>query len=93
MDAVMQVKLIMLYSGVLLSIYIIALLLVGPLNFVGKIVMRGLFGGTAIFALNYILNLLDVDFYIGVNVITSLITGYLGVFGIAVMSCIKYIFI
>jgi pro-sigmaK processing inhibitor BofA len=93
MDAVMQVKLIMLYSGVLLSIYVIALLLVGPLNFIGKIIMRGLFGGTAIFTLNYILSLLDVDFYIGVNVITSLITGYLGVFGIAVMSCIKYIFI
>jgi pro-sigmaK processing inhibitor BofA len=93
MDAVMQVKLIMLYSGVLLSIYVIALLLVGPLNFIGKIIMRGLFGGTAIFTLNYILSLLDIDFYIGVNVITSLITGYLGVFGIAVMSCIKYIFI
>ena len=93
MDAVIQVKLIILYSAILLSIYIIALLLVGPLNFIGKIVMRGLFGGTAIFAFNCILKLLDLDFYIGVNAVTSLVTGYLGIFGIAVISCIKYIFL
>jgi inhibitor of the pro-sigma K processing machinery len=92
MNAVMQVKLIILYSGVLLSIYIIALLLVGPLNFIGKVIMRGLFGGTAIFAFNYMLELLNLDFCIGVNAVTSLITGYLGIFGIAVVSCIKYIF-
>lgn len=92
MSTVIQIKLIILYSGILLAIYLIALLLVGPLNLIGRMLLKGLFGGTSIFIFNYLLQILSLDFYIGLNAITSIVTGYLGVFGIVILSCIKYIF-
>ncbi|SHK60041.1 pro-sigmaK processing inhibitor BofA family protein [Tepidibacter formicigenes] len=90
MDVLLQIKVILLYGVILLSIYTIFLIIIGPLKFLGKIGVRILFGGICLFALNYILNMLHINFDIGVNLLTSLVTGYLGVFGVLAISLIKY---
>ncbi|SHH54984.1 pro-sigmaK processing inhibitor BofA family protein [Tepidibacter thalassicus] len=90
MDTFLQIKVILIYGIILLSIYTIFLLIIGPLKFLGKIGIRMVFGGICLFTLNYILNILHINFNIGINLITSFITGYLGIFGVLAISLVKY---
>ncbi len=93
MDVFLQIKVILLYGAILLSIYTIFLLILGPLKFIGKLSLKFIFGGASLFLLNQGLHLLDVQFSLGINLITSFISGYLGVFGILAMALIKYLVI
>ncbi|WP_099192841.1 pro-sigmaK processing inhibitor BofA family protein [Tepidibacter mesophilus] len=91
MDVLLQVKLILLYGIIILSIYTIALLMIGPLKFIGKMSAKLMVGGLCIFILNYIFSVFNINFDIGINLITSFCTAYLGIFGILAISLIKYL--
>ncbi|MCT4509144.1 MAG: pro-sigmaK processing inhibitor BofA family protein [Tepidibacter sp.] len=90
-DVLLQVKLILLYGIIILSIYTIGLLIVGPLKLVGKIGFKLMIGGLCIFILNYGFSIFNIDLNIGINLITSFCTAYLGVFGVLAMSLITYL--
>lgn len=90
-DILLQVKLILLYGIIILSIYTIALLMIGPLKLIGKIGAKLMVGGLCIFILNYIFSVFNVDLNIGINLVTSFCTAYLGMFGVLAISLIKYL--
>ena len=89
MDIFMQTKIILLYGVILLCIYTIFLLMLGPLKLVGQGIIKVSLGALSIFLINSVFGFLNIDFSIGLNLITSIITGYLGVFGVLSLAIIK----
>lgn len=93
MDVLVQIKIILLYGAILLSIYTVFLLMLGPLKFIGKAIIKISVGGVSLFLLNEALHILNINFGIGINLTTSVITGFLGVFGVLAMALMKYFLI
>ncbi|OPJ54641.1 pro-sigmaK processing inhibitor BofA family protein [Alkalithermobacter paradoxus] len=93
MNDITQIKLLIVFGATLLSIYTIVLLLIGPLNFLGRFIFRILVGGLSLFILNQGLTILGVDLNLGVNLATSFIAGHLGVIGVCAMVLIRYLLI
>ncbi len=58
-DVLLQVKLILLYGIIILSIYTIALLMIGPLKLIGKIGAKLMVGGLAGSALSLSHQIMD----------------------------------
>lgn len=93
MDVLIQIKVILLYGAILLSIYTVFLLMLGPLKFIGKAIIKISLGGISLFLLNEALHIMNINFDIGINLITSFISGYLGIFGVLAISLVKYLLI
>ncbi|KXZ38934.1 inhibitor of the pro-sigma K processing machinery [Alkalithermobacter thermoalcaliphilus JW-YL-7 = DSM 7308] len=93
MDATMQIRMILIYGVALLSVYTIFLLLVGPLKALGKMIFKVCVGGLGLFTLNQILVLTGINLTFGINIITSVIAGYLGIVGILSMVVIKLLIV
>lgn len=72
------------------AVYIIGVLLVLPIKIIVKLVINGIIGAVALFAINFLGGL--IGFSIGINPITALIAGFLGVPGIILLIFLQYIF-
>lgn len=82
---------IMAYAIGLVMIYFICKLFVKPLKFIVKLIINGVIGGLILVTINFIGGFAGMNIII--NPITSLITGFLGVPGIALIIILQYIFI
>lgn len=83
----MNVQAIVAYAFGLLLLYLIAQTMLTPLKYLGWLVWKGLIGGLAIFAINFVGTYLG--FHIGLNPISALTAGVLGIPGIVLLFALR----
>lgn len=71
------------------AVYVIGVLLVLPIKIIVKLVINGIIGAAALFAINVFSGLTGLS--IGINPITALIAGFLGIPGIILLLFLQYI--
>ncbi|KAF5033183.1 hypothetical protein SDC9_63369 [bioreactor metagenome] len=74
-----DIGIVMAYSAGIMLIFMISWLFVKPLKFLGKLILNSLLGALFLIVFNYFGQFTGV--YIGVNELTSLIIGLLGIPG------------
>lgn len=70
------------------AVYIIGVLLVLPIKIVVRLVLNGIIGAVALFVINIFGGM--VGFTIGINPITALVAGFLGIPGIILLLFLQY---
>lgn len=83
----MDTNTIIVYLGCILFLFIIGKFFLLPIKFILKIIGNSLLGGLLIFIVNLIGNLFQ--FHIGLNAITALVTGILGIPGAILLILLK----
>lgn len=73
----------------IVALYVIGLLLVVPIRIIIKLVINGIIGGLTLLLVNLVGGLFGLS--IGINPITSLIVGFLGVPGVVLLLIIQMI--
>lgn len=81
---------ILSYLLALALVYIIGKALLLPIKLIGKFIINGIIGGLVLFVLNMVGNPIGVD--IGINPLTAIITGVLGVPGVILLVILQLIF-
>nr|WP_312575984.1 pro-sigmaK processing inhibitor BofA family protein [Sedimentibacter sp.] len=84
-----DIGIVLAYSAGIMLIFMLSWILVIPFKIVGKFVLNALIGGALIILFNFFGKLTGVN--IGVNEITALIVGLLGVPGFIAILAIKLI--
>jgi inhibitor of the pro-sigma K processing machinery len=84
-----DIGIVLAYSAGIMLIFMLSWILVVPFKIVGKFVINALIGGVLIVVFNFFGQLTGVN--IGVNEITALIVGILGVPGFIAILAIKLI--
>lgn len=69
------------------AVYIIGMLLVLPVKLIVRLVINGIIGAVVLFAVNFIGAYFN--FSIGINPITALVAGFLGIPGVLLLIFIK----
>lgn len=70
------------------AVYIIGVLLVLPIKIVVKLVINGIVGAVALFVINIFGGFIGLT--VGINPITALIAGFLGIPGIILLVFLQY---
>lgn len=70
------------------AVYIIGILLVLPIKIVVKLVINGIVGAIALFVINIFGNFFGLT--IGINPVTALVAGFLGIPGIILLLFLQY---
>lgn len=71
------------------AVYIIGMLLVLPIKLIVKLVVNGVLGAVALFLLNIVGSYFGLT--IGINPITALIAGFLGIPGVILLIFLKIV--
>lgn len=71
------------------AVYIIGVLLVLPIKIVVKLIINGIIGAIALFVINIFGGLVGIT--IGINPITALMAGFLGIPGIILLLFLQYL--
>jgi len=89
MGVELEMSIILAYAfGVMLVIFLGWIMLI-PLKFLIKLIINVLIGGLVLLVLNFFGGIIGI--HIGVNVITALTVGILGVPGVLLLLLIQYI--
>lgn len=70
------------------AVYVIGMLLVLPIKIIVKLVINGIIGAVALFILNIFGGMIGLT--IGINPITALVAGFLGIPGIILLIFLQY---
>ncbi|RKD28807.1 pro-sigmaK processing inhibitor BofA family protein [Thermohalobacter berrensis] len=84
-----ELSVILAYAFGLVLLYFIACFLLVPLKFLVKLIVNGIIGGVILLLINFFGKFIGIA--IGINPITALIVGFLGVPGIILLLVIQYI--
>ena len=84
-----EIGIVLAYSAGIMLIFMLSWLLIIPFKLVGKFILNALIGGLLIVAFNFFGQFTGV--YVGLNEITALIVGILGVPGFIAILAIKLI--
>ena len=84
-------SLILAYACGLIILYIIARLLVVPIKIVWKLIINAVIGGITLLLVNFIGGFIGV--HIGINFLTALIVGILGVPGVVLILIGQWLFV
>lgn len=71
------------------AVYIIGMLLVLPIKLIVKLIVNGVLGAVALFLLNIVGSYFGLT--IGINPITALIAGFLGIPGVILLIFLKIV--
>ena len=75
----------------IIMLFVVAKILIVPIKVVWKLVWNAIVGGITLLLINFIGGFFGI--YININIITALITGFLGVPGVIVSFILQYILI
>lgn len=83
----MEVKMLLIYVACIIGIIIVGKVFIVPIKIIGKLIMNSILG----VVLLYIINLVGAlwQFHIGINVITALVVGILGIPGAVLLAILK----
>ena len=81
---------IIVYLGCIIFLFLIGRFFIVPLKTIAKIVGNSILGGILIFVVNLIGNMFN--FHIGLNIVTAIVTGILGVPRSNIISTFKAVY-
>lgn len=84
----MEYDVIIAYIFGLILLYIAGWVLLGPLKFLFKLIFNSILGGVALILINFFGGIIGL--HIGVNFVTALVTGMLGIPGISLILVLQY---
>ncbi len=87
----MEANSVMIFLGCVIFLFVIGRFLIWPLKTIGKLILNSLLGGILLFFINLIGGIFG--FHIGVNYITAIIVGILGIPGAILLIVIKMMII
>ena len=73
----MEINTLIVYLGCILILFIIGKIFIIPLKYIFKIILNSIIGGILIFIINLIGGMFN--FHIGLNILTALLIGFLGI--------------
>lgn len=82
-----DVGIILAYSAGIMLIFMVSWIFIKPLKFVGRLILNSLLGALFLMIFNYFSGFTGV--YIGINEITALLLGILGVPGFIALLIVK----
>lgn len=85
----MELTNILIVAGCALAIFIIGKIFLFPIKKIIKLVFNTIIGGVIIYIINFIGA--SFGFHIGLNIITSLVVGILGIPGAILLVILKFI--
>ena len=86
----MDINTIIIYLACIIGIIIFGRIFILPIKTILKIVGNSVLGGLLIFIINLIGN--TFNFHIGLNIVTALVIGILGVPGVVLLVVLKIFF-
>lgn len=89
MGAVISLETIVAYAVALLLMYALGWLLFVPLKYLWKLLLNGILGGLLLFVINLVGGFFGIN--IAINPITALISGFLGIPGVALLLLLQMI--
>jgi inhibitor of the pro-sigma K processing machinery len=84
-----DIGIVLAYSAGIMLIFMFSWILLRPLKFIGRILVNSILGGILIVAFNFFSRFTGV--YIGVNEVTALVVGLLGIPGFAAVLIVNLI--
>ncbi|MFZ5967194.1 MAG: pro-sigmaK processing inhibitor BofA family protein [Bacillota bacterium] len=84
-----ELNVILAYAFGLILLYILGYILLVPIKFIVRLLYNGIIGGIMLLILNLIGGFFDI--HVGINPITALIAGFLGVPGVVLMVVLQYL--
>ena len=86
----LDIKMLLIYLGCLIGIIVIGKIFIVPIKFIIKLLINSIIGGILL----YLINLVGAiwGFHIGINIITAVIVGLLGIPG-AILLVVVQLFI
>ncbi len=85
----MDIWVVLAYAAGLLGLYLLGYLLLVPLKTVGRLVLSALVGAIVLLLINFAGQAAGI--YIAINPLTALVTGFLGVPGVALLLALQLI--
>lgn len=85
----MEAKMLLIYIACIIGIILVGKVFIVPIKIVGKLIINSILG----VLLLYVINLIGAlwQFHIGINVITALVVGILGIPGAILLAILKII--
>lgn len=84
-----DIGIVLAYAAGIMILFILAWLFIIPAKVIGKLVINALLGGLLLFIFNFLGSFINIK--IGVNIITALIVGILGIPGLIAIIIIRLI--
>lgn len=83
----MDVKMLIVYIGCIIGIFIIGKIFIVPIKVIMKLILNTILGAILL----YIINIIGAsfNFHIGINLITTLVTGILGIPGVILLILLQ----
>ncbi len=73
----------------IILLYIVGRVLFVPIKFLGRLLMNAVIGGAVLWGLNIFGGAIGI--HIGINVVTALIVGFLGIPGVLLLVILQYL--
>jgi inhibitor of the pro-sigma K processing machinery len=87
----MDYSIIIAYAFGLILLYIIGRIVFVPVKFALKLIYNGIIGGIMLWFLNIVGSYFGL--HIGINPVTALVAGFLGVPGVILLVVLKYVLV
>lgn len=84
-----DIGIVLAYAAGIMIIFILAWLLIIPAKMIGKLIINALIGGFLLFMFNIFGSFFGIQ--IGINIVTALVVGFLGVPGLIAIVIIRVI--
>ena len=82
-------QVVLAYIAGLALLYALGYLLLVPLKWVGRLLVNGLLGGVLLVIVNLLGSLIQIR--VGINLVTALVAGFLGVPGVGLMLALQWL--
>lgn len=86
---VLDINTIVVYLGCIIFLFIIGKVFVLPIKFIFKLIGNSILGGILIFIVNLVGSLFE--FHVGLNIVTAIVTGILGIPGVVLLCFLKFL--
>lgn len=83
----MEMKMLLLYVACIIAIFIIGKIFIVPIKIIVKLILNSILGGIIIWLINIVGAMWSI--HIGINVVTVLITGILGIPGVILLLIVS----
>mgnify|MGYP002574833550 FL=1 len=83
----MEVKMLLIYVACIIGIIIVGKVFIVPIKIIGKLIINSILGVVLLYIINLVGSLWQ--FHIGINVITALVVGILGIPGAILLAILK----
>ncbi|MGF7058452.1 pro-sigmaK processing inhibitor BofA family protein [Brassicibacter mesophilus] len=84
-----EFSVIIAFAFGLILLYLLGWLLIIPIKYLFKLIVNGIIGGVLLLIVNFLGGFIGI--YVGINPVTALIAGFLGVPGVILLIVLQYI--